>query len=149
MWLEKIPSGQRLWNSTTSASLCRNSSRASIIFNRIRCREFHPLWWADGPWARRAGSPGLISISAAYPALKRWAKLVRPFGGWILVRPFGGWILVRVLWGWIYEARAGLVAADDRVGMVPLGRDGLGADRRTEPPVSANDGRALRAYSLS
>src|SRR5712691_6606522 len=38
-----------------STSLCRNSSRASIIFNRIRCREFHALWWADGPWALRAG----------------------------------------------------------------------------------------------
>ncbi len=36
-------------------SLCRNSSRASIIFNRIRCREFHALWWADGPWPLRAG----------------------------------------------------------------------------------------------
>src|SRR5260370_38330757 len=39
-----------------SASLCRNSAYASIIFNRIRCREFHVFRWAKGPWALGAGS---------------------------------------------------------------------------------------------
>ena len=29
--------------------------------------------------------PGLESFLWIFPALKRWAKLVRPYGGWVVV----------------------------------------------------------------
>ena len=54
-------------------SLCRNSSRASIIFNRIRCREFHALWWADGPWPLRAGSGCLPRTQADESSSQPWS----------------------------------------------------------------------------
>src|ERR1700686_1461920 len=48
----------------------------------------------------------------------------------------------------IYETSGGSVAADDRVGMVPHGRDGFRASRGTESPLPSHDKRSLRADSF-